>query len=273
MNSSRTDAEKNRTPTPAGFSLRDKVAIVTGAGSGIGAAIAECFAAAGAVVYVAERDEASGAATVGRITEQQGQAHLGVVDVTQEAACRSLVERVLKEHAGRCDVLVNNAGVGHVGTILTTDTADLERLWQVNLRGAYFLSRAVLPAMIERRAGSIINLASVAGITGMESRFAYTISKHAVVGMTRAMAMDHGPTGVRINCICPGRTQTPFVDARLKEYADPQDYLKQMVAPHALKRLAQPSEIAAAALYLASDLSAFVTGSAMVVDGGYTAGK
>jgi 2-keto-3-deoxy-L-fuconate dehydrogenase len=160
-----------------------------------------------------------------------------------------------------------------VGTILTTESADLERLWQINLKGAYFLSRAILPAMIERRAGSIINLASVAGVMGMEGRFAYTVTKHAVVGLTRAMAMDHGQTGVRINCICPGRTQTPFVDARLKEYPDPKEYLKQMVAPHALKRLAQPREIAAAAVYLASDEAAFVTGSAMVVDGGYMAGK
>ena len=108
---------------------------------------------------------------------------------------------------------------------------------------------------------------------GMESRLAYTISKHAILGLTRAMAMDHSATGVRINCICPGRTQTPFVEARLKEYADPQEYMKQLVAPHAVKRLAQPSEIAAAALFLATDESAFVTGSAFAVDGGYTAGK
>lgn len=255
------------------FSLQDKVTIVTGAGSGIGAAIAECFAEAGALVYVADCNEAGGAETVRKIEQGGGQATLAVVDVADESACVALVQRVLAEHAGRCDVLVNNAGVGHVGTILTTETADLERLWQINLRGAYFLSRAVLPAMIERRAGSIINMASIAGITGMESRLAYVVSKHAIVGLTRAMAMDHGPTGVRINAICPGRVQTPFVEARLAEYADPQDYLKQMTAPHALKRLAQPHEIAAAALYLASDESAFVTGSAMTVDGGYTAGK
>lgn len=255
------------------FSLQKKIAIVTGAGSGIGAAIAECFADAGALVYAADCHEANGAETVRKIEQRGGKAKPAVVDIAHESECRALVQRVFAENGGRCDVLVNNAGVGHVGTILTTEPSDLERLWQINLRGAYFLSRAVLPAMIERRAGSIINLASVAGITGMESRFAYTVSKHALVGLTRAMAMDHGPTGVRINCICPGRTQTPFVEARLREYANPQEYLNQMVEPHALKRLAQPSEIAAAALYLASDESAFVTGSAMVVDGGYTAGK
>lgn len=255
------------------FSLQDKITIVTGAASGIGAAIAESFAGAGALVYVADCNEAGGAATVRKIEEQRGLARLAVVDITSEAQCQALAQHVLGENGNRCDVLVNNAGVGHVGSILTTDPADLERLWQINVRGAYFLSRAVLPAMIERRAGSIINLGSVAGVMGMEARFAYTVTKHAVVGMTRAMAMDHGQTGVRINCICPGRTQTPFVEARLKEYPDPQEYLKQMVAPHALKRLAQPSEIAAAAVFLASDEAAFVTGSALVVDGGYMAGK
>ena len=255
------------------FSLKDKVAIVTGAASGIGGAIAESFARVGALVYVADCNEAGGTAMVRKIGEQGGQARVAVLDVAKEAECQALAQRVLAENGNRCDVLVNNAGVGHVGSILTTEPADLERLWQINLKGAYFLSRAILPAMIARRAGSIINLASVAGVMGMEGRFAYTVTKHAVVGMTRAMAMDHGQTGVRINCICPGRTQTPFVDARLKEYPDPQEYLKQMVAPHALKRLAQPWEIAAAAVYLASDEAAFVTGSAMVVDGGYMAGK
>lgn len=255
------------------FSLQNKIAIVTGAASGIGAAIAESFARVGALVYVADCNEAGGAATVRKIEAQGGLARLALVDIASENQCRDLARRVLSENGNRCDILVNNAGVGHVGSILTTEPGDLERLWQVNLCGAYFLSRAILPAMIERRAGSIINIASVAGVTGMEMRFAYTVTKHAVVGMTRAMAMDHGQTGVRINCICPGRTETPFVEARLKEYPDPQEYLKQMVAPHALKRLAQPSEIAAAAVFLASDEAAFVTGSTLVVDGGYTAGK
>jgi len=255
------------------FSLQDKITIVTGAASGIGAAIAESFAGLGALVYVADCNEAGGTATVRKIVERGGRAKFAAVDITNEAECQALAKLVLSENGNRCDVLVNNAGVGHVGSILTTEPADLERLWQVNVKGAYFLSRAILPAMIERRAGSIINLASVAGVMGMEARFAYTVTKHAVVGMTRAMAMDHGQTGVRVNCICPGRTQTPFVEARLKEYPDPQEYLKQMVAPHALKRLAQPSEIAAAVIFLASDEAAFVTGSALVVDGGYMAGK
>ena len=171
------------------FSLQQKVAIVTGAGSGIGAAIADCFAEAGALVHVADCNETNGVETVRKIEQRGGKAKLAVVDIVNESECQALVRQVLTENAGRCDVLVNNAGVGHVGTILTTEPADLERLWQINLRGAYFLSRAVLPAMIERRAGSIINLASFAGITGMvphAGRLAYTVSKPANVGLTRA---------------------------------------------------------------------------------------
>lgn len=255
------------------FSLKNKTAIVTGSGSGIGAAIAEAFAKCGALVYVAERDEANGQQTVARIEESGGRAKLAVLDVTQESACRGLIQRVLTENNGRCDALVNNAGVGHVGTILNTEPADIDRLWRVNVLGDYHLCRAVLPSMIEHKSGSIINLGSIASVMGMESRFAYTVTKHAVLGLTRAMAMDLGPVGVRVNCICPGRVQTPFVEARLREYPNPQEYVKQLVAPHTLKRMAQPAEIAAAAVYLASDESAFVTGSAFMIDGGYSTGK
>lgn len=255
------------------FSLKGKVAFVTGAGSGIGASIAECLAAAGALVYVADCQPDAAEATVQRIGQEKGQARSAILDVTDDAACQAAITRVLSENEGRLDVLVNNAGLGHVGTILTTEVGDLERLWRVNCRAAYVLSRAVLPSMIARGGGSIINIGSVASLIGMESRFAYTVTKHALMGMTRAMAMDHGLAKVRINCICPGRTQTPFVERRLREYPDPEVFLAQMTAPHVLKRLALPWEIAAAALYLASDASANVTGSALSVDGGYTAGK
>jgi NAD(P)-dependent dehydrogenase (short-subunit alcohol dehydrogenase family) len=127
--------------------------------------------------------------------------------------------------------------------------------------------------MLEARRGSIINMASALGLTAMADRFAYTLTKHAVVGLTRSMALDFGPTGVRINCICPGRVETPFVAARMREYPDPEKYREQLVATHAQKRMAQPWEIAAAAVYLASDEAAFVTGSTLVIDGGYLCGK
>ena len=130
------------------FSLNNKVAIVTGAGSGIGAAIAEVFAATGALVYVADCNEAGGKEIVSKIEKQGGKAKLAIVDIAKEAECQTLVKLVLAENSGRCDVLVNNAGVGHVGTILSTEPADLDRLWKVNVLGTYFLSRAVLPAMM-----------------------------------------------------------------------------------------------------------------------------
>ncbi|MGA1236474.1 MAG: SDR family NAD(P)-dependent oxidoreductase [Limisphaerales bacterium] len=255
------------------FSLANKISIITGAGSGIGAAIAEAFASQGAKVYLADCDEAAANATQIRIQQAKGNAKSLRTDITSRQDCLHLVDTVLRENNGRCDVLVNNAGVGHVGTILTTAPEDLSRLWNVNLIGAFQLCQAVLPSMIQQGQGSVINIGSIASYTGMENRLAYVTTKHALLGLTRSIAMDLGASGVRINCICPGRVQTPFVDARLKEYPNPDDYLKQLAAPHSLKRMAQPSEIAAAAVYLASDASAFVTGSAMTVDGGYTAGK
>ncbi|MFM1943307.1 MAG: hypothetical protein RI897_2289 [Verrucomicrobiota bacterium] len=255
------------------FSLADKITIVTGAGSGIGAAIAQAFATQGALVYLADRDESTATHTLDLILKTGGKAKVHRTDITSPQDCQSLVKTVLNENHNRCDVLVNNAGIGHVGTILNTTEEDLSSLWNVNLMGAYRLSQAVLPAMIDQGKGSIINIGSIASYTGMENRLAYVTTKHALLGLTRSIAMDLGASGVRINCICPGRVQTPFVDARLREYPNPDEYLKQLSAPHTLKRMAQPSEIAAAAVYLASDASAFVTGSAMTVDGGYTAGK
>ncbi len=255
------------------ITLDGKTAIVTGAGSGIGAAIAKMFAEAGAHVFAADIDEKAALATSDRITTEGGRCEPLTVDVSSETSCETATSTVLERSGGRCDVLVNNAGIGHVGSILSTTPADMDRLWRVNVLGAYFMSRALIPKMIHQGKGSIIHIASIAGLMGMEARFAYTTTKHAIVGMTRAMAMDHGTTGVRINCICPGRVITPFVDARLREYPDPEEFRRQLEAPHVMKRMAQPSEIASAALYLASDAASFVTGSAMTVDGGYTTGK
>lgn len=254
------------------FTLKDKITVVTGAASGIGAAIAEAFAGAGAFVYVADVNEGGARETVSRIKEANGRGQAVVTNVAEHQSCESLMTRVLSED-GRCDVLVNNAGIGHVGTVLTTAPEDLQRLWSVNVSGMYSLCRAVLPSMIDQRRGSIINIASTLGLIAMEDRFAYTVTKHAVVGLTRSIALDFGVTGVRVNCICPGRVETPFVQQRLREYPDPEKYRAQMVATHAQRRMAQPWEIAAAAVYLASDESAFVTGSTFVIDGGYLCGK
>ena len=255
------------------FNLTGKIAVVTGAASGIGTAIAHALADAGAFVYVADRDTAGGAAVVAALSESGGLAEFLHLDVSDEGSCQAAARHVLDANAGRCDILVNNAGIGHVGTALTTTCDDLDRLYAVNVKGVLFLSQAFLPAMIERQTGSIVNLASIGGIVGIRDRLAYCATKFAVVGLTKCMALDHAETGVRVNCICPGRVETPFMRARIQEYPDPVQARAEMAATQALKRMGEPDEIAAAALYLASDEAAFVTGSSLIIDGGWSAGK
>src|SRR5687767_10709743 len=196
------------------FDLSGKTAVVTGAGSGIGEAIAHAFAEHGAVVYVAERDEAGGR----RVAEALGERGRFVqLDVSDAGACRACAARVLGER-GRCDILVNNAGIGSVGTVLTTNEEDLDRLLRVNVKGIMFMTQALLPSMVERRWGSIVNMASIGGVVGVKDRFAYCTTKFAVVGMTKCVAVDFAGTRVRCNCICPGRVETPWVAQRLAEY-------------------------------------------------------
>ena len=255
------------------FSLGGKTAVVTGGGSGIGEAICLCFARADAAVYVLDRDAAGGERVVAAIRARGGNAHFIECDVSREAPCNGAAEQVLADTGGRCDVLVNNAGIGHVGTILSTTPEDLDRLYAVNVKGVLHVTRAFLPAMIASGRGSVINMASIGGIVGVKDRLAYTATKFAVVGVTKAAALDHADAGVRFNCICPGRVETPFVQARLKEYPDPEKAYEEMASTQALKRMARPEEIAAAALYLAADESQFVTGSALIIDGGWSAGK
>jgi NAD(P)-dependent dehydrogenase (short-subunit alcohol dehydrogenase family) len=254
------------------FSLQNKISLVTGAAAGIGKAIAEAFARAGAFVYVADCDAKDGAETAMRIKAEQGAADFLPLDVSREEECERAGRHVLTAH-GRLDVLVNNAGIGHVGTLLQTTGADLDRLYAVNVRGMFNLTKVFLPGMIERRSGNIINLASIGGVVAVRDRLAYCTTKFAVVGFTKSLALDHSTQGIRANSICPGRVETPFVSARLKEYPDPEQAYREMASTQAIGRMAKPEEIAAAALYLASDESAFVTGSEFIIDGGWSAGK
>ena len=254
------------------FSLQNKIALVTGAGSGIGAAIAETFARAGAFVFVTDCDEKSGRETAGRLKAQKGQAEFLALDVTNEENCRRVAKTVF-DSQGRMDVLVNNAGIGHVGTMMQTSGADLDRLYGINVRGVFNVTKAFLPDMLKRKSGNIINLASIGGVVGVRDRVAYCTTKFAVAGLTKSMALDHARHGIRVNCICPGRVETPFVAARLKEYPDPEQARREMSTTQAVGRMGRPEEIAAAALYLASDESAFVTGTEFIIDGGFSAGK
>lgn len=251
------------------FSLTKKIALVTGAGSGIGASIAKTFAQAGAKVFVADRDQAGAQQTIANIAAAGGAAQALKLDITSEsdiAAAEAVIGAPL-------DILVNNAGVGCSGTILQTSLADLNRLIAVNVNGTFLVTKAFLPAMLERSHGSVINLASVGGVLAVRDRFAYTTTKFAIVGMTKALALDHSATGVRFNAICPCRVETPWVAQRLSEYPDSAAARREMEGTQIAGRMARPEEIAAAALYLASDEAAMVTGSTLMIDSGWSAGK
>jgi len=245
------------------FNLSGKTAFVTGAASGIGAAIARLLARAGARVIVADR-----AAEAGRQMAASVDGLFVELDVSDPASCRQAHESV-----GEVEVLVNVAGIGHVGSLLQTSDGDLDRLYAVNVRGVFNLCREFVPGMLARGTGSVINMASIAGVVAVRDRLAYTTTKFAVVGLTKALALDHSHTGVRFNCICPGRVETPFVAARLREYADPQAALRELSSTQLNGRMIRPEEVAGAALYLAADESAMVTGSAFMIDGGWSAGK
>ncbi|MBM3840873.1 MAG: glucose 1-dehydrogenase [Verrucomicrobia bacterium] len=254
------------------FSLQNKIALVTGAASGIGAAIAEVFARANACVFVADCHEKAGLETAACIQREGGQAEFLPLDVANEEQCARAADLVLRSKQ-RLDILVNNAGIGHVGTMVQTTGADLDRMYCVNVRGVFNVTKVFLPGMLARKSGNIINLASIGGVVAVRDRLAYCTTKFAVVGLTKSLALDHAKEGIRANCICPGRVETPFVSARLKEYPDPAKAYQEMSATQALGRMGKPEEIAHAALYLASDESAFITGTAFLIDGGWSAGK
>ncbi len=249
------------------FSLASKVALVTGAGSGIGEAIALRFARAGALVWAADVNEEAARNTIRLIRADGGEGEALRLDVTNDADFLAALARV-----PIVDVLVANAGIGHVGTVLTTSVADFERILSVNVVGVLRTLKTWMPGMVERKRGAVVVTGSTAGLEGLVDRFAYTASKHAVVGMMRCAALDHATSGVRVNAVCPGRVETPFVKARLREYPDPEAAYREMASTQAQRRMGTPEEIAHAALFLASDEASFITGAALAVDGGWTAG-
>lgn len=252
------------------MSLEQKVAIITGGASGIGQAISETFAASGAAVAIFDLDEASAQATVSAITAAGGTSQFFRCNVAEAASVQAAVEGV-KAAFGGIDILVNNAGIANIGTATNTSENDFDRVMQVNVKGVFLCLQTILPVMVERGGGVVLNMSSIAAITGLRDRFAYSSSKGAVHTMTLSVAADYLDHKIRCNAICPARVHTPFVDGYLaKNYPDNRDEMFEKLSKvQPIGRMARPDEIAKLALYLCSDDSSFITGQTYNIDGGY----
>jgi meso-butanediol dehydrogenase / (S,S)-butanediol dehydrogenase / diacetyl reductase len=250
--------------------LAGKVALVTGAGSGIGQAIALLFAAEGARVGVADFSEAGGNATVSQIRAAGGEAEFFRVDVSRSAEVKAVVDGALRRW-GQLDILCNNAGIGVAATVVETAEEDWDRTLAVDLKGVFLGCKYAIPPMIARGGGVIVNTASVAGQVGVLNRAAYCAAKAGVVGLTKSVAVDYIGQNIRINAICPGTVDSPWIQKILSAQPDPVAERQRMVERQPMGRMGEPAEIAKAALYLACDDSAFVTGTALIIDGGLMA--
>lgn len=247
--------------------LEGKVALITGAGSGMGRAMAREFASQGAAVVATDVIESRAAETAAGIEEGGGRALGLMVDVADRSSVDATVATALKE-LGQVDVLCSNAGVlDDYASVLETEEADWDRVLGINLKGMYLTARALLPQMVERGSGAIVNTASISGLVAGGGGAAYTASKHGVIGFTRQLAFDYGPKGIRANAICPGAVETGMTK-ELFEAGEAE--VMESVNSVPAGRYAQPEEIAKLALFLASDDSSFVHGAAYVIDGGWT---
>lgn len=248
------------------FSLKGKTAVITGGGSGIGKGIARVFAAQGADVHIVELNQDAGLAVSKEITDNGGKALAHGCDVSKQADVVSLFNSI-----GKIDILVNNAGIAHVGRADTTSEADMDRIYNVNVKGAYNCLFASIPLMKAQGGGVILNLASIVAIVGVADRFAYSMSKGAVYAMTLSVAKDYLADNIRCNSISPARVHTPFVDGFIaKNYPGKEaEMFEKLSKSQPIGRMATPEDIAAIALYLCSDEAGFVTGNDYPIDGGY----
>lgn len=252
--------------------LADKTALITGAASGIGRATALLFAHEGASVVVADLNSQAGQAVAEEIVQQGGRAIFEHADVTKAVDCERLAEHAVQEF-GRVHVLFNNAGIIRRASVTELSEQDWDRVVAVNLKSVFLVSRHIIPIMVKAGGGSIINMSSGWGLAGGARAAAYCASKGAVVLLTKAMAVDHGRQNIRVNCLCPGDTDTGMLQNEARQLGEPAERFLAGSARRPLGRVGKPEEIAQAALYLASDASSFVTGTALVVDGGGLAGS
>jgi NAD(P)-dependent dehydrogenase (short-subunit alcohol dehydrogenase family) len=251
--------------------LRGKVALITGAASGIGQAAALLFAREGAIVVLADINESAGHAVAGEIANNGGRALFELADVTRATDCQRIIQHTVREFGG-LHILFNNAGIIRRASVVELSEADWDRVMAVNVRAIFLMCREAIPIMAAAGGGSIVNTASGWGLAGGPKAAVYCASKGAVVLMTKAMAIDHGPQRIRVNCICPGDTDTAMLRHEARQLGEPDDKILAEAKKRPLGRVGKPEEIAQAALYLASDAASFVTGTALVVDGGGLAG-
>ena len=249
--------------------LAGKVAIVTGAGSGIGKASAELFAEEGASVVLVDWNKDTGEQAAAAICERGHRAAFCYADVSKPQDAERMVRTALERY-GKLNVLLNNAAVQILSTLVETREEDWERIQSVNLKGVFLGSKYAIPAMIRSGGGSIINMSSALGLVGDPDLAAYGAAKGGILALSKAAAVGYGPQGVRVNCICPGDVRTPMVEDYFNKSPDPQGLRREVCSKYALRRIAEPREIAQVALFLASDASSFMTGSILVVDGGLT---
>ncbi|HTE00435.1 MAG TPA: glucose 1-dehydrogenase [Mucilaginibacter sp.] len=249
------------------FSLKNKTAIITGGGSGIGKAISVLFAQQGATVHIIELDTAAASATVSEIITAGGTAFSHTCDVSKQEEVSGIFNEI-----GSIDILVNNAGIAHIGSATTTSEADFDRVMNVNVKGAYNCLFAAIPLMKAKGGGVILNTASIAASVGLVDRFAYSTSKGAIFAMTLSVARDYLHDNIRCNSISPARIHTPFVDGFIaKNYPDNQaEIFDKLSKSQPIGRMGKPEEVAALALYLCSDEAGFITGSDYPIDGGFT---
>jgi NAD(P)-dependent dehydrogenase (short-subunit alcohol dehydrogenase family) len=248
------------------FSYNNKVAIVTGGGSGIGKAVSTGLAAQGATVHIIELNETQGSAVVAEIKSAGGNATAHTCDVSNQQQVAEKFRQI-----GRVDVLVNNAGISHIGSVETTTEQEFDRLFQVNVKGVYNCIFAAIPGMKSHGGGVILNMSSVAARVGLTDRFAYSMTKGAVMSMTLSVAKDYLSHNIRCNCISPARVHTPFVDGFLaKNYAGKEkEMFEKLSKSQPIGRMGRPDEIANLVIYLCSDEAAFITGCDYPIDGGF----